>query len=372
MLVKIIHSPAKLIRAVSAGCVLGVIAGLSTAQVVVSDYPEETSVSDVTTGVRILYPSTPADSLQIAIPSLQAVQMLASASDLPGAGGWQAMVVGGASLTLSRLDLGEDAGGFGVSIDGGKTMDMVFFDASVVMDVEPDPKSQTLEITINDLPVGAISYAGAETMTLGGLASGIVDIYTWALENTPEANPSAMGVASGFTVPVAESLKDMRLSRGADLVWSNGQQIPAQQVWDAAVAQLGDRAQRLALKDTVFLDWENGDDAFDGSSVDGKVSRAKGPKKTWAAAKRALKAGGILVIHGNNGIYADPSPFTDVPADVTIIPVGDMMIGTQGDIDALFAQGRWKMTPSGPVSVPIPVTIPTRISNPDSTNDYEN
>jgi len=343
-----IHA-AMLLRTLVVACLLS-LSGLVAAQGGAGGGIQTPAVT-ATTRIVTLSPSFPVDSLSIGIGSSNTpdrIEIRADTTDLPEQADWPVLTIGNLELTLSRSSSEWGESTFSASLDSGKTGALFFEEDQVLVSGVFDPATQMMEIFVNDCSLGVVSYAEQKSVTVDGLITGPVEVTTIPLvqsDSVPPSLPAANG--SGGLALILQA----RFSKGPALIRDGGLLVSRQQVLDKIIARLGDRARDNSIQKAVFLDWETGDDDFDGTQAEAKKGAHAGPKKTWGAAKQCLKDGGILIINGNNGIYTDDAAYENLPANVTIVTMGDMLIGSKKSIAELFASGRWQMSDAGPVRV---------------------
>jgi hypothetical protein len=265
----------------------------------------------------------------------------AQACDLPGDGtGWPVLSIGDEVLSF----IYQAEAGFIVSWVAFSARQEFLPGEEIEILTELHEETHTVAIYVNERLIGILPYDGSLPFAATGLAAGEVE-----LEGVSLGIVSPSLVALPAPPENRSPLGTRRLANGDRLIRAGGKLISRQQAWQDALAALEAAGLRLPAQNPVFLDWEAGDDRFDGTSEIGNRLTNKGPKKTWAAAKAALKAGGIFVINGNNGIYTDDDPYAGLPSDVTIIALGDMLVGTPATVSELFTSGRWRMTEQGPL-----------------------
>lgn len=357
--------PIMLSRTSVVACLLGLLtplAGVSGGSHVGAEIPVACS--------ETLFPSITPDALTIKLGTsdvLGRLEIRADTADLPDEADWNVLTFGGLGLTVNRVSSDGDEGTFSASLDSGKTGALFVGEAEIFVEAVFNPGAQTMEVFVNDCSVGVVSYAQQKAITIDGLVTGPVEVTTIPLAQPVSVPPSVSAAVGAGGLAVA---LQAHFSKGPAMIRDGGQWVSRQQVIDKVIARLGDRAHGSSMQNAVFLDWETGNDDFDGAKAEANQGARSGPKKTWAAAKKCLKAGGVLIINGNNGVYTDDDAFGNLPPDVTIATIGDAIIGSKKNVDALFASGRWKMTAEGPVKVVIPSTQ-TSESNSISTTVNE-
>lgn len=190
----------------------------------------------------------------------------------------------------------------------------------VEIDFHARVSAHVIEIWLNGDAMG--SFLRQENVTIGGLVAESVDVRI-----SREATADAIGNPE-YTFPEASALPrdlaEVKLHKGSAKIKRGGDWVSRQAAFDDVVTRLRRDKGALPLEKVVFVDWQEGDDSLDGKSSQPMPGIGKGPKRTWSEALKVLPPDGIVILHGDGGIYKSHANPAEVPPNLTIICIGDV------------------------------------------------
>lgn len=142
--------------------------------------------------------------------------------------------------------------------------------------------------------------------------------------------PEISGDTSGTNAPPLlppvgpDSPLGHKLYDGSRLVVRNGSFVARQKVFDDSIQQFLLSNPEIAESDVTFVDWETGDDAFNGRSSEAKAHAHQGPKRTWRGALSGLKPNGVVVLFGGGPGYESHVSPEEMPSNVFIVCIGEV------------------------------------------------